>query len=91
MIDGGDLYSIPQPSQGDTLLAIFPAGSPPEQLYQLSNKLCEAKVTQVMPHQSKVQIEAGKSLSSDRSYWAIITSLPLEPLKVYIQSEPDAQ
>lgn len=91
VIDGGDVYGIPQPSQGDTLLAIFPAGSPPEQLHQLSNKLCEAKVTQVMPHQSKVQIEAGKSLSSDRSYWAIITSLPLEPLKVYIQGEPDAQ
>ena len=90
VIDGGSLYGIPKPSGGgDTLLAIFPAGSPPEQLRKLDTALGEARVIQVLPQRSKVQIiSGGESLSETESYWGVVTSLPLPPLDVYIKGEP---
>ncbi|MBW4546792.1 MAG: caspase family protein [Symplocastrum torsivum CPER-KK1] len=97
VIDGGVLHGILKPTTGDTFLAIFPAGSTPEQLRQLSKALGEAKVTQVMPQRSKVQITKGSvseasppelQLSENESYWAVITALPLPPLKVFIKGEP---
>ena len=96
VIDGGALHGIPKPATGDTFVAIFPAGSTPEQFRQLSNALGEAKVTQVMPQRSKVQITKGSvseaappelQLSENESYWAVITALPLPPLKVFIKGE----
>lgn len=87
-IDGGALHGIPK-SSGDILLAIFPAGSTPEQLCQSEEALLQARVTQVLPQRSKVEI-IGESqiLSENESYWAVVTSLPIEPLKVYFQGEP---
>ncbi len=87
VIDGGALHGIPRAS-GDILLAIFPVGSNPEQLRQTGEALSQARVTQVLPQRSKVEIiNGGKILSNNESYWAVITSLPLEPLKVYFQGE----
>ena len=93
VIDGGVLHGIPKSSNsGDTLLAIFPRGSTPEQLRQLSASLGEARVTQVQPQQSKVEIISGQdSLSVEESYWVVVTSLPLAPLKVYIKGEQGEQ
>ncbi|AFZ11645.1 peptidase C14 caspase catalytic subunit p20 [Crinalium epipsammum PCC 9333] len=90
VIDGGALHGIPTASSGgDTLLAIFPAGSTPEQLHQLDAALGEARVTQVLPQRSKVEIlSSGESFSEIESYWAVVTSLPLPPLPVYITGEP---
>lgn len=89
VIDGGALHGIVKSSQGgDTLLAIFEVGRTPEQLRQLSNALGEARVTEVTSKQSKVAITMGSERLSQSSYWAVVTSLPLKPLKVYIQSEP---
>ena len=86
-IDGGALHGIPRAS-GDILLAIFPVGSTSEQLRQTGEALSPARVTQVLPQRSKVEIiNGGKILSENESYWAVITSLPLEPLKVYFQGE----
>ena len=86
-IDGGALHGIPRAS-GDILSAIFPVGSTPEQLRQTGEALSQARVTQVLPQRSKVEIiNGGKILSENESYWAVITSLPLEPLKVYFQGE----
>jgi len=89
IIDAGALHGIPKPSKGgDTLLAIFPAASSPEKLNQLSQALGEVRVTQVLPQRSKVEISrGGESLSENQSYWAVVTSLPLPPLKVYIFGE----
>lgn len=84
-IDGGALHGIPR-ANGDILLAIFSIGSTPEQLHQSEEALVQARVTQVLPQRSKVEIiNGGKSLSNNESYWAVITSLPIEPLKVYFQ------
>ena len=85
-IDGGVLHGIPKSNAGDTLLAVFPRGSTPEQLRQLSASLGEARVTQVQTQQSKVEISQD-SLSVEESYWVVVTSLPLAPLKVYIKGE----
>lgn len=93
-IDGGALHGIPK-SSGDILLAIFPVGSTPEQLRQTGEALSQARVIQVLPQRSKVEIIKDDKILSDRealgasneSYWAVITSLPIEPLKVYFQGE----
>ena len=86
-INGGALHGIPKSSR-DILLAIFPAGSTPEQLRQPGEALLQARVTQVLPQRSKVEILSdSEALSENESYWAVVTSLPLEPLKVYFQGE----
>jgi pimeloyl-ACP methyl ester carboxylesterase len=89
VIDAGAISGIPKPSKGgDTLLAIFPAASTPEQLTQLSQSLGEAQVMQVLPQKSKVKIISGSDrLSETETYWAIATSIPLPPLKIYIRNE----
>jgi pimeloyl-ACP methyl ester carboxylesterase len=89
VIDGGAISGIPKPSKdGNTLLAIFPAGSTPEQLTQLSQALGEAQVMQVLAQKSKLKILSGAdSLSQTKSYWAIVTNIPLPPLKIYIRGE----
>ncbi|MBR8840658.1 MAG: caspase family protein [Stigonema ocellatum SAG 48.90 = DSM 106950] len=86
VIDGGSLYGIPQ--SGDTLLALFPQGSSPQQLRQLDAAVGEARVTQVLPQRSKVEIiSGGDRLKENESYWAVITSLPLPTLKIYISGD----
>jgi hypothetical protein len=89
-IDGGVIQGIPKLSSQDetTLLAIFPIGSQPDDLKQVSQALGEAKVTKVLTQKSKVKIIRGlENLDENQSYWAVVTSLPLEPLKVYIEGE----
>jgi pimeloyl-ACP methyl ester carboxylesterase len=86
-INGGALHGIPK-SSGDILLTIFPVGITPEQLRQNGEALAQMRVTQVLPQRSKVEIiNASNSLLENESYWAVVTSLPLEPLKVYFQGD----
>jgi len=89
-IDGGVLRGIPKPVSAaeTTLLAIFPVGSHPDDLKQFSKALGEAKVTKVLTQKSKVEITKGQeNLQENQGYWAVVTSLPLDPLKVYIQGD----
>ncbi|BAY96218.1 peptidase C14 caspase catalytic subunit p20 [Tolypothrix tenuis PCC 7101] len=86
-IDAGVIHGIPKPVSADetTLLTIFPVGITSEQLSQVLNAP-EARVTQVLTQKSKVEIIQGQErLDENKSYWAVVTSLPLKPLKVYIQ------
>lgn len=89
VIDGGTLNGIPSNSQnGDTLLAIFPVGSNPEEMREISNALGTVQVTEVVAQQSKVIItEGNEKLDKNESYWAVVTHLPLKRLKVYIEGE----
>ncbi|KYC35383.1 hypothetical protein WA1_06035 [Scytonema hofmannii PCC 7110] len=90
VIDSGAVHGIPKSSKGeDTLLAIFPVGSKAEKLHQLQNAIAEAKVTQVLPQMSQVEITRDSGLSQNQAYWAVVTSLPLAPLKVYIQDDKE--
>jgi hypothetical protein len=90
VIDAGSLHGISQSTagDGDTILAVFPVGSTPQQLQQLSNAIAELRVTQVLPQLSKVEIIESSNPLSEPSYWAVVSSLPLSPLKVYFLSEP---
>ncbi|MGJ5672685.1 MAG: caspase family protein [Nostochopsis sp.] len=89
VIDGGVVHGIPKPDNAeDTLVAIFPVGTADQQWRDLGNALAQARVTQVSPQQSKVEIiEGSDNLFENASYWAIITSLPLPPLKVYLDGQ----
>jgi len=90
VINGGAVHGIPKVSAGtEALLAVFPAGNE-ERLRQLSEPLAEAKITEVLPNQSVVQIINSKEpLSDQASYWAVFTSLPLKPLNIYIKSDDE--
>lgn len=89
-IDGGIIQGIPKSSSTDetTLLAIFPVGSKLDDLKQVSKAVAEVKVTKVLTQKSKVEMIQGlENLHENQSYWAVVTSLPLEPLKVYLEGE----
>jgi pimeloyl-ACP methyl ester carboxylesterase len=88
VIDAGAVHGIPKTTNGgDTLLAIFPVSTSVEQLRDLGNAVGEARLTQVLPQRSKVEIIDGSGLLENTSYWAVITSLPLPPLKVYFYGQ----
>jgi len=87
-IDGGAINGIPQPaSKDDTLLAIFAVGSKTDDLKQESNILAFARVTKVLAQKSLVEITQDVALDKKNSYWAVVTSLPIEPLRVYFEGE----
>jgi pimeloyl-ACP methyl ester carboxylesterase len=90
VIDGGAVHGVQNPSNGETtLLALFPFDSHAEDLREPSKSVGEAKVTQVLPQLSKVEISGIENLTSDqnKTFKAVITSLPLPPLGVYFEGE----
>lgn len=90
VIDGGAVHGVQSPSNGETtLLALFPFDSHAEDLREPSKSVGEAKVTQVLPQLSKIEISGIENLNSDqnKTFKAVITSLPLPPLGVYFEGE----
>lgn len=88
VIDGGAVRGVQAPSDNETtLLALFPFDSRTEDLRDPSKSIGEAEVTQVLPHQSVVKISGIQKLQYDDYFKAVITSLPLPPLGVYIEGE----
>ena len=88
VIDGGAVHGVQEPSGNEkTLLALFSFDSNTEDLRNPSKSISEAEVTQVLPHQSVVEISGIKNLHHDNYFKAVITSLPLPPLGVYIEGE----
>ncbi|NMG21268.1 hypothetical protein DP116_18160 [Brasilonema bromeliae SPC951] len=88
VIDGGAVHGIPQPVGDETtLLALFPFDSSFEQLRQLSGAIAQAKVLQVLPQVSKIQISGIENLNPDTTFKAVVTSLPLPPKGVLITGE----
>ena len=88
VIKGGILHGIRPRSEGETRIAIFPQGSTLEQLREIENAICEAKLTQVFTEVSIAEIIGDSSqLSQDKPYWAIVTEVPLPKLKVYFQGD----
>ena len=88
IIDGGAIQGIARSAltEETTLLAIFPVGNTED--LKDSQIIAEAKVTRVLTQKSQVEITAGlASLNKEQNYWAVVTSLPIEPLKVYLEPE----
>lgn len=86
MIDGGSLHGIPNYSENSNIsLIILPSGDY-ENLRQRTQILGEAEIADVLPHESRVRITKGqRELLSSETYWAILTSLPIEKLRVCIR------
>jgi hypothetical protein len=87
VIDGGAVHGVPQPSGDETtLLALFPFDSSPEQMQELSRAIGEARVIEVMPSLSQVEI-SGIEVEPEMTFKAVVTSLPLPPKGVLIIGE----
>ena len=88
VINGGILHGIRPISEGNTLLAIFLQGTTLEELQEIGNAICQARITEVYMGASTVEIIGDTSkLSEDIPYWAIVTDVPSPKLKVYFRGE----
>ncbi|NEO13600.1 MULTISPECIES: caspase family protein [unclassified Moorena] len=89
VIDGGAVHGIPPVSGEETTrVAIFPFNSALEQLRQVSQALGLAEVTEVLPQLSKIKIsQDSEKLDPELTYKAVVISLPLPPLGVYLQGD----
>jgi len=88
VINGGAVHGIPQPSGLETTwLKLFPFESISEQLHQLTQAIGEAEVTQVLPQLSEVRLRGVADLAPDETFKAIVTSLPLPALAVWLEGE----
>ena len=88
VINGGILHGIRPKSEGETLLAVFREGSTQEELQNIDNAICKAKLTKVFTEVSVAKIIEGNSvLSENIPLWAIVTDVPLPKLKVCLQGE----
>ena len=88
VIDGGAVHGIPQITGTETTeLALFPFDRELEQLRQLSTAIGDAKVLEVMPQLSLIQIGGVENLSTDMTFKAVVTSLPLPPKGVLLTGE----
>jgi hypothetical protein len=92
IIDGGAVHGIVEGSEGDrTRLALYPLGTPAEQMNQLSDSVGEVEVIEVLPHQSVVEfVNEPEGLNSDTVLNAVIISFPLPPLGVYFEGDEEA-
>lgn len=88
VINGGILHGIRPTSEGDTLIAVFPQGSTQEELQNIDNAICKAKLTKVFTEVSVASIiDGNRVLSENEPLWAIVTDVPLPKLKLCIQGE----
>ncbi len=91
VINGGILHGIPRISEGSeekTVLAIFNTESTAEQLQNIDNAICKAKLTKVDTEFSVAEIIGDRTkLSEDKPYCAVVTEIPLPLLKVYFQGD----
>jgi len=88
VIDAGAIHGIKIASSGEkTLLALFPIDSNTEDLHNPSQSIGEAEVTQVLPSLSKINISGVENLTSERTFKAVVTSLPLPPLGIYFDGD----
>ena len=89
IMDGGAATGVSQ-GMGDetTNLALFPFEVSATQLQDAKFAIAKAKVVEVLPQLSKVEISGVSNLSLDMTFKAIVTSLPLPPKGVIISGEP---
>lgn len=87
-IEGGAVHGIQPPKNGETtLLVLFPFDTTIDDMRDCSKSVGTAKVTQVLPTKSKIEIEGVQNLTTDSTFKAVVTSLPLPPLGVYFEGD----
>ena len=88
VIEGGAVHGVQPPKNGETtLLALFSFDAEIDDLRDPSKSVGTAKVTQVLPTKSRIDIEGVKDLTNNRTFKAVVTSLPLPPLGVYFEGD----
>ncbi|MBD2447385.1 caspase family protein [Nostoc sp. FACHB-152] len=88
VIEGGAVHGVQPPKNGETTsLALFKFDANNDDLHDPSKSVGTAKVTQVLPTKSKIDIEGIDHLATDTTFKAVVTSLPLPPLGVYFEGE----
>ncbi|MBD2214500.1 caspase family protein [Nostoc linckia FACHB-104] len=90
VIDGGAVHGVQAPEHGETtLLALFSFDANIDDLRDPSKSVGTARVTQVLPGKSKIDIEGVQNLAADSTFKAVVMSLPLPPLGVYFEGDED--
>ena len=86
IMDGGAVHGIPSNTGNETTqLALFPINRTVEQLRQISQALVISEVTEVLPQLSKLNLTLdNEKLDPELTYKAVVISLPLPPLGVYL-------
>ncbi|MBD2492297.1 caspase family protein [Aulosira sp. FACHB-615] len=88
VIEGGAVHGVQPPKNGETTsLALFKFDANNDDLHDPSKSVGTAKVTQVLPTKSKIDIEGIDHLATDTTFKAVVTSLPLPPLGVYFEGD----
>ena len=92
VVDAGSVHGIAQPTaSGETTqLALFPFDAPLAGLRSLARAIGGASVTQVYPGQSRVApVRFDRALlDAQTTYKAVVTSIPLPPLRVAFEGDP---
>lgn len=91
IIDGGAAHGIAAPiGQETTVLALFPINASLDEAGDFKGKLGEARVTQVTPALSKVEVNLRDGSQPDKlaTYKAVLIATPLRPLDVDISGDP---
>ncbi len=84
VIEGGAVHGVQPSKNGETtLLELFNFDANNDDLHNPSKSVGIAKVTQVLPTKSKIDIEGVQNLATNSTFKAVVTSLPLPPLEVY--------
>lgn len=88
VIDGGAVHGVRSRSGNETTqLALFPFFSAAVQLRDLTSAIATAEVTEVLPQLSKVNISNSENLTTDMTFKAVVTSLPMPPLGVWLAGD----
>ncbi len=88
VIEGGAVHGVQPPKDSETtLLALFPFDANIDDLRDPSKSVGKAKVTQVLPTKSKIDIEGVQNLTNNSTFKAVVASLPLPPLGVYFEGD----
>ncbi|NET38654.1 MAG: caspase [Cyanothece sp. SIO1E1] len=99
VIDGGRIHGLVPPTRNEatettetTVLALFPFDASADRIRQLQDPIAKASVTEVLPQLSTLDISPTKAdspLPTAETFKAVIVSLPLPPMKVYLEGDED--
>ncbi len=90
-INGGATNGIPAPAGSDAArLALFRFDAPADELRDPAQAVATAKVVDVLPSSSRLEIEGDVPLDTKLTYKALIISLPTPPLGVLLEGDAAA-
>ncbi len=87
VIDGGAIHGILPKGLGggETVLSVFPEESSEEQMRSITRSVGQITVKDVFATESNIELGSGINLDPSQSYYARITSVPVNPMQFYIK------